>query len=296
VSAPLSIRDFARVVLPRSSQDGILGMLTAYFDDSGTHLTSDVVLLVGVFGNEHQWTFFENLWRKRLNEAVPGKDPIHRFHHYDCHQSINEFLGWSRTETDFFVHELGQILSKTMLWGCAAAISRKDWDRAVTGDLKRATGDPEGGCVRGCFYLALEWGRLIGGKELALVFEDRPERNKEYAAIYNAYSHYRRIAKEKPELVSLTFADASKILPLQAADLIAWELYQDELHFLNDPARRKKFKSPLIKRLAESGRFKMMSADSTTIGAMVASVDAPNLFEQSPQLKTDIERFFEGKS
>jgi integrase len=57
-------------------------------------------------------------------------------------------------------------------------------------------------------------------KQLALVFEDRPERNKEYRAIYDVYSHYRRLENAKPELVSLRFADASKILPLQVDEVI----------------------------------------------------------------------------
>jgi hypothetical protein len=82
-------------------------MLSAYFDDSGTHLNSDIVLLAGIFGNEYQWEFFNDLWRNRLNEAVPNKSPIRRFHRYDCHHSLNEFTGWSRTETDFWRRNWG---------------------------------------------------------------------------------------------------------------------------------------------------------------------------------------------
>ncbi len=270
-------------------------MITAYFDDSGTHLDSDVVLLAGIFGRENQWTLFEKKWRARLDEAVPGKAPIRRFHRYDCHHSISEFAGWSRTETDFFAKELGDIIFDCMLSGCAVAVSRKDWDRLVTGDLRRATGDPEGGCVRNCFHLTLDWARTVAlSQNIAFVFEDRPERKAEYSAIYQIYSDYKQAKLlEVPDLVSLTFADAAKVLPLQAADLIAWEMYQDELYFLNDSRRRNQFHRPFVKRLAESGRFRIISADRRTLEALAVSVNNKTLLQEHPQLKADVERYFE---
>ena len=53
-----------------------MGLLSAYFDDSGTHDQSQIVLLAGVFGTEAEMTSLEWLWRQELallwqiNEAL----------------------------------------------------------------------------------------------------------------------------------------------------------------------------------------------------------------------------------
>ena len=116
MNAPLSVKDFARVVLPSGCQDGILGMLTTYFDDSGTHDDSDVVIIAGLSGNQYQWEAFENAWRAKLENPSPGKPPLSRFHMYECQNALNEFAGWGRTATEFLAHELGQIIIRNGLW------------------------------------------------------------------------------------------------------------------------------------------------------------------------------------
>jgi hypothetical protein len=68
-------------------------MLTAYFDDSGTHTTSDLVLWCGLFGSEHQWKLFNELWAQILAEPCPGKPPLQRFHMTECQNSLGEFTG-----------------------------------------------------------------------------------------------------------------------------------------------------------------------------------------------------------
>ena len=63
-------------------------MLSAYFDDSGTHDQSQIVLLAGVFGTEAEMTSLEWLWRQELDRPIDGtKPPIKRFHMTDCQGS-----------------------------------------------------------------------------------------------------------------------------------------------------------------------------------------------------------------
>ena len=97
------------MVLPSGSTDGILCMLEAYFDDSGTHDDSEIVLWAGLFGNRYQWEFFNQLWAKKLADPSPGKPPIKRFHMVDCYNSTGEFAGWRRAATDFLAHELTNV-------------------------------------------------------------------------------------------------------------------------------------------------------------------------------------------
>jgi hypothetical protein len=242
-------------------------MLITYFDDSGTHDDSEIVLLAGLFGNEYQWALFNDLWRKRLEESVPGKPPVKRFHMTDCYNSLSEFAGWNRNETNYLAKELGEIIFRCNLWGCASAINRKAWDQFITGDLRRALGDAEGGCIRVCFNTTLQWAaEFSGSNSIAFVFDDRPHKKQEYDAVYRVFSDHRNATRLSPKLVSLTFARSSNVLPLQAADLFAWEFYQDELYFLrNDAPRKGEFHRKLLERLAKSGRFRIQSGDKNSV-------------------------------
>jgi hypothetical protein len=67
-------------------------MLRAYFDDSGTHYGSKIVVVAGIMGSESQLLSQELLWRELLKDPVCGLKPaIAEFHAYDCFESKGEF-------------------------------------------------------------------------------------------------------------------------------------------------------------------------------------------------------------
>jgi hypothetical protein len=241
-------------------------MLTAYFDDSGTHTTAEITLLAGLFGNQHQWTLFNHLWRQVLEGSIPGKR-VDSFHATACFNSYEEYTGWSRTETDFLMHELGKVLIRCGLAGCATSVARKAWDSNVVGELKRAAGDAEGGCIRTVFLDTLNWAQQFANydDEIAFAFEARPERERQYKTIYSIFSTNNQNTKEKPQLVSLSFLRSAKTPPLQGADLFAWEMYQEELLCLSGPLPPKRFYRKLIGDLVKTGRFKIRNGDAATI-------------------------------
>jgi Protein of unknown function (DUF3800) len=273
VTAPISMRDFARVVLPWDAQDAGLFMLTAYFDDSGTHGTSDVVVLGGLLGNQYKWQSFSEAWAEKLRDPSPGKPPLTRFHMADCQAGLGEFAGWGRTATDFLVHELGTIILKHMLWGYGCAVSRKAWDEFVTGDLRRALGDSEGFCARNCYVQSVEICRTKAWQsELAFVFDDRPHRYVENKRIFDVFKQFSQDNDKSPSLASLTFVPSLKFPPLQAADMVAWEMYQQALAINNgsvgpnDQYIRKQFD-----RIARGRRFRFQFAFRDEIVRMVNS-------------------------
>jgi hypothetical protein len=199
-------------------------MLSAYFDDSGTHDQSQIVLLAGVFGTEAEMTSLEWLWRQELDRPIDGtKPPIKRFHMTDCQGSRGEFEGWSRTETDYFCHRLQTAILESGVAAYGMCCARKDYDDLVTGDMRAILGDPEGFCVRNCFVKAIEWAKASTfDPKMTFVFDDRPHRKRENMVVFDAFQ--RQIPY--PHLVGISFMTSHDVLPLQAADMIAWELYQ----------------------------------------------------------------------
>ena len=255
-------------------------MLCAYFDDSGTRSGTNVTLLAGLFGNPHQWDHFAGLWQQALGAPLDGAKPrVQHFRMFDCYGGRNDFTGWVRTEAEDFAQQLGNIIFKCGLWGGVTVVTAKAQDKRATGDRPRESGDAEGATIRNSFHLALDWARKSAAydREISFVFEDRPERKKEYETVYAAFSEHARAANILPLPASLTFANAAKALPLQGADLFAWAVYQDELSFLHRERPVGQFNQKLLARMAASGRFRIQSATPETIGDTAESLEKPGL-------------------
>ena len=245
-------------------------MLTAYFDDSGTHPSSELVLWYGLMGNDFQWAHFDSLWAAKLKEPSPGKPALSRFHMAPCQAGDGEFTGWGRMATDFLVHELGDIILRCGLWSDGVAIPRKDWDELVTGNLRIALGDAEGYSLRIAFVRATQWAREKGGDDkIAFVFDKRKEREAEGKRIFQLFEHLSQIEPNAVKPTSLTFADSASTRPLQAADLVAWEMYQYSLESLKNGclphAGRKQ-----MRRLWQGKRMELGFATKSAIEKMVA--------------------------
>jgi Protein of unknown function (DUF3800) len=246
-------------------------MLIAYFDDSGSHTDSDVVLWNGLFGNHYQWQLFNELWAAKLKEPSLGKEPLKRFHMVECQNSLGEFSGWSRTATDFLVHELGDIVLRCGLYSNGAAISRKDWDDLVKGDLRTALGDAEGYSMRLAFVRATKWAREIAFQdEMEFVFDRRKEREQEGMRIFDLFQHYSEIEQIGPAPVSIIFSDSYRVLPLQAADMLAWEQYQYARDFLRSNGGMKVAHRTQLQRLSKGGKITLGIALRSAIEKMVA--------------------------
>jgi hypothetical protein len=276
-----------RVILPPGTVNGGMCMLTAYFDDSGTHDTSDIVLWLGVVGNEHQWAYFSDLWAQKLQNPSPGKSAIGCFHMTDCQGAYEDFAGWGRTATDFLVHELGTIIIKTGLWSFCTAVSRKDWDELVVGaDLRTAWGDAEQHCILGCFSHTTLWAKKNAQKEMAFVFDDRPHRSARVKQMFDIYRRGHLATNSIPALDSITFSSSRRFLPLQAADLLAWEQYHVANAFIT---RSKSPQRKQFSRIVKQGRVSSRILNRAEIKRMLASdaADPAVVADMAQKLKLD---------
>ncbi len=186
-----------------------------------------------------------------------------------CQAGDGEFLGWNRTATDFLVHELGEIILKCGLWADGVAIPRKDWDELVQGDLRTALGDPEGYALRIAFVRATEWARKrASGNEIAFVFDQRKEREAEGRRIFQLFEHLAKIEPDAVRPTSFRFSDSTSTRPLQAADMVAWEMYQYVLDYVRSGIVHTGRKQ--LRRLWQGKRLELGFAKRSSIEKMVA--------------------------
>jgi hypothetical protein len=200
-------------------------MITAYFDDSGTHgQAADIVLVAGIFGTEARMEGLDRNWKHHLDSPLDGsKDPINRFHAYDCDNSIGDFTRWTRIETDYFRHQLRTVIVESDVAAYGMACSRKDWDELIAGYIRSVLGTPEGFCINQCFVRSVGWVQANAfDPHMTFVFDNRPAGVQRYAG--TVYDAFEKQIMPPPQLAGYTFLSSTQVRPLQAADLIAWEL------------------------------------------------------------------------
>ena len=258
MNAHLSMAQLFKTLLPLDHHNGWLGMIRAYFDDSGTHTggkwgPSKIVLVAGIFGTEARMDSLDRNWKKLIDRPLCGrKPPLSRFHMVDCQDSRGEFTGWTRTETDHFCHQLSTAIIESGVAAYGIAVSRQDWDDLVTGDVRAFVGDAEGYCISQCFVRAVRWAKTTTfDPQMTFIFDNRePEVERRAKTVGDAFEKH----TDSPHIVGTAFLGSKAILPLQAADLIAWEIYQHARQILADgviaPPKR-----PSLRRLGTSMPF-----------------------------------------
>lgn len=268
-------------MLPWDHPNGWLAMLSAYFDDSGTHQPSEIVLLAGILGTEWQHTSLERLWRKNIQSPLDGAKPrLKRFHMAECQASDGEFEGWSRTETDYFCHLLETAIIDSHVHCYVFACARKDWDEMIVGRNREIFGDAERACVWNCFVRTLRWANAFTfNSKIEFIFDQRDKgRWRDYDVIGDAFQRF----TENPSIVSYGFGKSTELMGLQAADLVAWEFYQHALNLLGgrkEPARKQ------FRRLVANVRI---DAQMTTRGALKKII--ANVATRSPEKQEEMAR------
>lgn len=253
MSAVVPMRQLARVLLG-SAHDGLIMMIQAYFDDSGTHADSDLVFVGGVFGSVDQWELFEAAWEAVLDNPAPHKVSLPRFHMAECEAGEGLFADYKPAERDRTIHNFRKVILDSGLYGYAMGISRADWDKFAPTVLTSILGDHiESFCIWSCFQHVLDWAGLR--KEVAFVFDDwrgSPDRRADFDRIGNIYQGAAKAGSTKAQPLSLTFANTLKTLPLQAADMVAWEMRNYARAWLQNPGSEER---QHLQRLIETERF-----------------------------------------
>ena len=255
-------------LLPRDGMGGLIAMLAAYFDDAGTHDSSAVIGFAGLIGIEEQWKAFEGAWKAKLRAPLPGKGPLKRFHMTDCMARAGEFVCYSHGEVDAVAHDFRQIIIGSGVCGYAVAVSRRDWAETVAkSPVVGWFGDDEAFCFKDCvaksgFFTA---NQQFTEKRLMLAFDNRPHRTAVNEWIYQQYQ--KLPSRDDLDLLGLSFLDSTAYVPLQGADMFAWEFIKHCQGLLKSPepiAPR-----PHARQFFESGRFHMGFVDRSICDQLV---------------------------
>lgn len=196
---------------------GLWAMLSAYFDESGTHQGSPICVVAGLLASPLQWERLTASWAKTLAQAG-----VSDFHASDCVTGGGCFKGWERTEREKLYGRFVKIVTRFAAYRIWTALVMDDFHLHYQDkEEKRPYRICAFGCASRVKAVASKRGPAF---DVDYIFDQGPKGKWTYAAFDRLLdqgrgSHYYRMG-------TLAKGDRLKMLPLQAADLHAYEVFR----------------------------------------------------------------------
>jgi hypothetical protein len=195
--------------------------LTAYFDESGTHHGSEAVAVAGYLSTSEGWLAFRAEW-----EAALANFNIPMFHMTDFALSQQQFKGWPEPKRRECFARLLEIINRNVIGSVGMVIPTRAFEVAFAAGSRAFVGGPYGLAAMQCAMALGQVMRLSGIKaSIHYVFESGAEG---YGQVAQAFQTLLDDAgsREYFRVRSLAFQNKLETVPLQAADILAYELYK----------------------------------------------------------------------
>ncbi|MBS1982928.1 MAG: DUF3800 domain-containing protein [Bdellovibrionales bacterium] len=206
-------------------------MLKAFVDDSGSGGDSPWVVLAGYVSTVQDWLAFEQDWVCALDT-----DPrIEYFKHAEAESLKGQFLGFTREARDAKIDALIKVIQNHVMLSIAARMRISDYNDVFRGWVPRDLDDPYYFLFTGIVLAAAGIERMYGhASPIEFVFDS--------SEVYeNPSMVFFRHMKHRYDHVSganVAYRDDKKFVPLQAADLLAWEVRRN---FCSTEPRRRHY-------------------------------------------------------
>jgi hypothetical protein len=205
-----------------------MAFYSAYFDESSGN-DSPILVVAGLLSTDAQWGLFEKEWKEILTEFR-----IKAFH--DSHFATRKkgFRGMQESTRQALLAKLLDVVTRRAQLGFGAVIHLAAFEDVFQGPERTDIGSPYKLACTACFLEIGEWAkRNYQIKPVSYIFDSGNVHSNELS------QHFLESKKNvEYRLGSLTFESDEVLVPLQAADLAAYELWKwlDE-HFATKTMR-----------------------------------------------------------
>lgn len=205
-----------------------------YFDESGTHADSEIAVVAGFVSNVTEWTKFSERWQSTL-----GEFGIEYFHMSEFENRQGRFANLGNETRKDLLQKLMEITQDHTFWSVSCTVIKQDVSKLLNKATRHVLGDVYGLAAMSCWshlgavlkendaYMdcSMESG-AYGSGMLKEIFDDESD-NPEW--------------HEENRIVSLSFQDKRDFPPLQASDILAYEVYKQSLRQFGDETRPPRF-------------------------------------------------------
>lgn len=247
MSTFFQLRSFTSGIFGYSQTDRCGVVLKAFFDDSGTHDGSDVIVMAGLIAHEDAWATFEPKWAAALKDFG-----IDKMRMSACEGARKPFCALDRFQRDRIIAVFSDIVISSDACMLGSSVSAEVWKSvAAKTSLSSTFAHPLDFLYNVCMRQALETHSKRRGisEPVAVFFDSREENLPFWSKLGNGYQ-----SRWNGKVAGYSFVKMIDVLPLQAADMIAYELF----HFQCAREREGKEPSarPNFKKLQDALQFK----------------------------------------
>jgi hypothetical protein len=215
-------------MLERTRIDWDLAMfeLEVYFDDSGTDRGTPVAVAACYVASKVQWDEFVKNWDKAREEE--GFDVFHMAEFVAKPQMGHKpFCDWDNKKKERVYRRLASTINCRVRKGFALAVPKKPFDEYAFPEFKEQyAADHYTWAAKSVIGLLEEWRQQYKvSSPMQYVFDRGSLGQKQIEQIWNDYSSH-PTARSKYGIVpgGVMFQDKSMFKPLQAADILAWQM------------------------------------------------------------------------
>lgn len=189
-------------------------MLSGFFDESGTDQTSTVIVAGFVGATEH-WAALESPWNHSLAELE-----ISKFHATECAGGTGEFSRLERWKRDYLRKALSDLLACSRLYAISNTILSENWTEAI-GIMQPRFPHPYNFAIEMLIATLTQYSQEFwDGEQVSVTLAPQQQFR---STVENIWARYQK-HEEGRAISSVTYAEHSSTMSLQAADLLSHEL------------------------------------------------------------------------
>ena len=237
-------------------------MFEAYFDESGdpAHPDNEIFSLAWVVAPSNAWKKFSLAWNRILR-----RHKIDVMHMRDYEHCLRQFKGWSKPQKEAFAAQLAGILKPHFKMGQCHSMSSEVWRKQVSPEMVtnfRKKRGPYVFLLQSCLEELADYAKTLPkGERIACIFDENSlVAGAKPLCLGAAVEHYSALKEARgwDFFAGATFESKKEFVPLQAADMLAYEGYKDMVNlFDGKPRDRRK----LLSNLMGSGRVQLAFCD-----------------------------------
>jgi len=266
-------------------------MLTAYMDETG-HSKDEKQKFNGMAGLitlAENWEYFERKWEKTLDE----------FHIPYIHMKENEtmFAGWPEDKLKELSAELWKVIKDSKALPIGSIIPMDDF-RPLENKMRLYYGDPYfiamQDCIKAAGIPALPNPSAVDVR-IAIVFSEQVEFKYQAQALFDAIMKQGTPPTMRRKFDPPTFRDMRDFLPLQAADMVAYEVYKEYERVYYHLPRKRRWGYERLEELYEGKEILKSTitrhsaatiTDMVRVGIMIDAIETTGQRKRHPRHET----------